>query len=166
MPLKLNGSEIIAVNSGSCDNTLELLNKYEIPTAYCPPGNMYEAINLGFSLINKRWLTYINSDDILNARRVIDFLRIYGQKVEEYDFFCGAISHIDENGLKTCTRTLLDEKLLRRALLNGDPMLPQPGTFFKQSTYESLGGFDTSFRFSADFDFFIRAFQQDCKFYM
>ncbi|MDB4594333.1 glycosyltransferase, partial [Paracoccaceae bacterium] len=159
--LKKAGCKINAVDSGSVDGTLELLKEYEIDTYFCPPGNMYKAVNIGLSHLNCEWLTYINSDDLLHAQNILEFLELNREALIDYDLFCGSIQHIDANGSEICCRRLFDTKLIELAVLNGQPILPQPGTFFRNRIYKELSGFDTHLKFSSDFDFFIRAFNEN-----
>ena len=41
--------------------------------------------------------------------------------------------------------------------------LPQQGTLFRRSLYEAIDGFDEDFRYSADYDFWVRALGSGCR---
>ncbi len=162
-PLREQGCQINAVDSGSDDGTLELLKKYKIKTHYCKPGNMYEAVNLGISKLDTQWISYINSDDLLYKENIINFFKKNSEKINKADILCGNVKYIDFKDKELKVRTLFKPELVRQAILNGQPILPQPGTFFKKNVFEKLQGFDTNFKFSADYDFFIRSFKEDYK---
>ena len=164
--LKDLGCSINAVDSGSIDGTLELLYEYKINTLYYPPGNMYKAVNFGLSALDTEWYTYINSDDILHAQNTIDFFTLNAEEIENSDLFCGSVNYINELGDTICTRKLFNKSFVRLAVLNQQPILAQPGTFFRKSLFDRLGGFDTNFRFSGDFDFFIRAFKSESRLFI
>jgi len=41
---------------------------------------------------------------------------------------------------------------------------PQQGSIFSSKLYKSIGGFDTNYKYSADFDFFLRCSQAETDF--
>lgn len=144
---------VVAVDSGSTDQTLDILKKYNIKTKYAAPGNIYRAINIGLRSVNSVWCTYINSDDLLHLDgypKDIFFSR-------DIDLIYGVINQIDKTNNVIQTVIPPVKCLIRMAIRSGFNLFPQPGTVFKKSAYQRLGHFDENFRYSADFDFFLRA---------
>ena len=85
----------LIVDGGSTDGTLNFCSENHIEYFYLPKGNMYEAINFGLRKLEVKWITYINSDDMLNTKAVLDAIDKYG---EYADIIYGNTSYIDNNG--------------------------------------------------------------------
>lgn len=158
-PLMNIGANIIAVDSGSKDRTLEILNIYQIKHIYCPKGNMYKAVNLGFKMLaTQKWLTYINSDDILCHNNIKDAL----SQNDRFDIIYSSILYFSETRVEY-TYKRLPPWAMKLALMHNLNVFPQPGTLFSQNIYNYLGGFDEKLTIAADHDFFTRAFLGDKK---
>jgi glycosyltransferase involved in cell wall biosynthesis len=152
-PLIHNGAEHIVVDSYSTDNTVGIADRHGAKVIQHPKGNMYEAINAGMAVAKGDWLTYINSDDLLYSDSILDVL----SQVDDSCGLCyGNIDRIDENGRFLFPWRSPPTHLLKYFVPAYSP-IPQQGVLFRRSVFDSLGGFDTSFRFSADYDFFVRA---------
>lgn len=158
-PLMNMGAKIIAVDSGSRDMTLEILNMYQIHHIYCPKGNMYEAVNYGFKILGtQKWLTYINSDDILCHNNIKEALF----QNDTIDIIYSSIVYFSEKKVEY-TYKRLPPWAMKLALMYNLNVFPQPGTLFSQNLYNCLGGFDENLTIAADHDFFTRAFLGDKK---
>lgn len=76
----LEEKEIIIVDGGSSDGTLDLLNKYDQQIDYWisePDNGIYDALNKGIDLANGEWLYFLGSDDKLYDNHVLtDILRL------------------------------------------------------------------------------------------
>ena len=55
--------EIVVVDSGSTDRTLEICRHFGVPVLFDDPNNIYRAINKGLNRADSEWLAYLNSDD-------------------------------------------------------------------------------------------------------
>src|SRR5207244_3580617 len=58
---------VVVVDSDSTDGTLEICDRWRLPVLHAPAGNMYRAVNRGMADLRTRWLTYLNSDDLVYA---------------------------------------------------------------------------------------------------
>ncbi|MGJ8652868.1 MAG: glycosyltransferase [Opitutaceae bacterium] len=152
-PLLDAGAEYLVVDSGSEDGTQAIAEAAGAKVIYCPPGNMYAAINAGLEQATGEWLTYINSDDLLYADTAVEMLENAG---EQDDVLYGNLDYVDE-----VNRFLFYWRSARPSLLNMHMPcycgILQQGVWFHRRVVERLGGFDTTYRFCADYDFFFRA---------
>jgi glycosyltransferase involved in cell wall biosynthesis len=153
---------IVAVDSGSTDGTLDICSRWNVETRYAERGNMYRAVNAGLAGAATDWLTYLNADDTVYARSFAELLAL-AEKTNA-DVVYGDHDFVDDEGrflfsLKSAAPH--DLQPLFGASVMG---LPQPGTLFKRTLYERLGGFSTDFRLTADADFFLRALQSGARF--
>jgi glycosyltransferase involved in cell wall biosynthesis len=153
---------ILVVDSNSKDGTLPILEKYQVKHANYPKGNMYAAINFGLSAGDSEWCTYINSDDIIFPNTFADLLKMAISKRCEVAY--GNIDYIDHEGRFLHSWNSAPVSLIPTAFKSKLSPIPQPGTIFRRPLYHRLGGFNERFKFSADYDFFLRAYQMRAKF--
>jgi len=146
-------AEHIVVDSGSTDETESLAKESGAIWLYHPPGNMYAAINAGLAQATGEWLTYINSDDLLYADAVAEMLDSCPNGI---DLLYGNLDYIDESGRFLFYWRSASERRLKLNLSQYCAVLQQ-GVLFHRRVLERLGGFDETFRFCGDYDFFLRA---------
>lgn len=150
----------IIVDSYSNDTTLEIAKKHNLKVINCPPGNIYEAINMGIKSTNDEWITYINSDDFLDIN-LADEILLLDNKV---DIFSGSIEIINLKNKINYISKCLPKNLFHISYKVGGMPIPQSGTIFSRKLFNKLNGFDTSFKYAADLDFFSRAFLINVKY--
>jgi glycosyltransferase involved in cell wall biosynthesis len=153
--------EHILVDSGSTDGTVELARDAGSQVIYHPRGNMYAAINAGLVNCKGEWMTYINGDDILYVDAINEAL---AHVPADVDVIYGDIDYIDEAGRFLFSWRCPKPQWLP-AFMGSYSAVPQQGTLFRRRVFEKLGGFDTQFRYSADYDFWARALTAGFKFH-
>lgn len=157
---------ILVADSGSNDGTLEICRKQNVRSIYVEPGNLYRAVNRGIEALLRdtdcEYLAYLNSDDWLLAdsyRRLIE--RGAPSKAEvvygNCDYYDG-VGRFIYPFFSAAPEQLMP--LFRMARMG----FAQPASIFRRSLYERLGGFDESFLYKADADFFLRALKGGAKF--
>jgi glycosyltransferase involved in cell wall biosynthesis len=149
------------VDSHSVDRTIGIANKFENKILTCVKGNMYRAINVGVTAGNSEWITYINSDDILFPNA---FSTAIIENHEKYDIIYGNIDYIDNEGRFLHHWKSAEISSFAGLFASNIMPFPQQGTLFRRSLWEKLGGFREQFKYSADFDFFLRAFVSGARF--
>ena len=156
MPFREAGAKVIVVDSYSMDRTRDIAEAYADKILFVPKGNMYAAVNSGVQDIDLTWVTYINSDDMLH------FDAAKGALIHcaDADVIYGNIDFIDEWSRFLSSWRTAPEWALKATFSVGFASQLQPGTLFRKSIWNYLKGFDESFRYAADFDFFYRALQQ------
>lgn len=159
--LTQQGATHVVVDSGSTDSTLEIAQRRNVSVSYCPPGNMYVAVNAGLSGIDLDWLTYLNSDDIIFSDSIMGALNKYGDCA---DIIYGDTDYIDSSGRFLFEKKAPKEKYLSDIFSLGIMPFAQPGTLFRRRVFEQLQGFSLNYRYCSDFDFFLRAFLQNFRF--
>tara|TARA_B110000037_G_C17086006_1_gene491988 strand:+ start:747 stop:1538 length:792 start_codon:yes stop_codon:yes gene_type:complete len=120
--------------------------------------SLYAAINQGTAQRNDwEWMTYINDDDLLSPEidNLIEFLNL---KTNPADIYFGKVHYIDENSTKIAHYPTTRYRTLFSGLFaSGIAPVTQQGTLISRECFNELQGFDTSYKLSADFDFWIRA---------
>ena len=161
LPFRVNSGTHLLVDSGSFDETLSLGLKHGVSSVYCPPGNMYHAINTGIRSTSSIWVTYINSDDLLYHGSIASAFECLS---DDYDVIYGNIDYVDSEG-RFLHHWLSATSQTFGGLFSDSIMpFPQPGAFFRRSLWEKLGGFNECYKYSSDFDFFLRAFLAGARF--
>lgn len=154
------GAEVIVIDGGSSDDTLEQTNRVGIPHAQCP-GNMYDAINAGCRRLTAPWLTWLNADDVLYGDSIC---RHIAAADPTDDVVYGLVDFIDAEGrFLHCWRSAAPRDLLRLYRCGYSPLLQQ-GTAFRRHVFDRLQGFRSGFRLVADADFWWRALEAGASF--
>lgn len=161
LELRQAGASHFVIDGGSTDDTLHKIRLHGVKSFYLAPGNMYAAINHGIRDARSEWVTYINGDDILYSDSVMDALNELGR---DCDVIYGNIDYIDSKGRFLHHFESAESQHFAGLFANGIMPIPQQGTLFRRSLWKNLDGFDCNFKYSADFDFFLRAFKAKARF--
>lgn len=154
LPLKKAGAKIFVVDSFSEDHTLKAAEGYVDKVIQHPKGNMYAAINAGIDQAETEWVSYLNADDIIFPDIIMETLLNVKPDV---DLFYGDVDFIDWNGRFLHSYEFPGPEYIIPLAASHICAISPIGTVFKKSLWEKLNGFDTTFRYSADFDFLLRA---------
>jgi glycosyltransferase involved in cell wall biosynthesis len=150
-----NGTEVILIDGGSTDGSINIINKYKNNFSYWvseKDNGQSDAIIKGFNNSKGEIITWINSDDILclNAAEMV-------VKTAKINNTTKAVFYGDSYIVNMDGR--IQEKLkygkfnyfIARTL---GPTISQPGTFFSKSAYFEIGGLDITLRYGMDLDLF------------
>jgi hypothetical protein len=120
-----------------------------------PNHGLPAAIDLGFQSMPKHisLISWLGDDDLLtpgSLKVASEFLNFNPSSVLVY----GSCEYINENGdLLWLNRSGQFASYLLRF---GPQLLPQPGSLFRRSAYESIGGLNKSLKWAFDLDLMIR----------
>ena len=159
-PVLAAGSQVIVVDGGSTDGTVEAARAAGVTVVH-HDGGMYAALNAGFRQLPCDWLTWINADDVLYCSALWPRLAEAGDAAVTY----GPVDFLDIAGrFVHCWRSARPADLLRLYQAGHSPLLQQ-GTLFRRRVYEDLDGFVEDFRFVGDADFWWRALERGFSFH-
>lgn len=149
--------EYIIVDGASTDNTKEILDKYKdvenIKILIEKDNGQSDAINKGFKLAHGEIVGWINSDDILKQDCVENIVNMYNANKDAAIFY-GDIDFIDENS--NFIKTLKAIDITYNSLLNKNPDVFQPGSFYNREYVEKVGYLDDKIHFTMDYDLWLR----------
>jgi glycosyltransferase involved in cell wall biosynthesis len=149
--------ELIVIDGGSRDGTLEVLQTYAGRLSVLvsePDGGIYDALNKGIQLATGEVVGFLHSDDLFADEHVL--AKVAGAMS---DLGVGAVygdlvyvSKADPDRVVRYWKTgAVTQTKLRRGW-----MPPHPTFYAKRSVYEQFGLFDTNYRIAADYDCMLR----------
>ncbi|MEW5847191.1 MAG: glycosyltransferase family 2 protein [Myxococcota bacterium] len=148
--------ELIVMDGGSTDETVEVLRRYDRHLAYwqsTKDGGQANAINLGFQRARGQVLCWLNSDDMYLPCALTKVMRAIGD-VQRPALVFGGCLHFTEGAVNGFAA--LPDRFERERLTYADDY-DQPSTFWTRALWEQTGPLDESYHFIFDWDWFIRA---------
>ncbi|SRR6266851_1144638 len=149
--------EVIVVDGGSTDGTLEILREFQDNIASLisePDHGVYDALNKGIAKATGDVVSFLHSDDVYDSPSVVSAVM---QRFEDArtDAAYGDLVYVDRTNGTRVIRTWRSGPFSRIDLYTGW-MPPHPAFFMRRARYQEWGAFDTSFRIAGDYDALLR----------
>lgn len=148
--------ELIVIDGGSTDCTLDIINKYaHLITYYVsePDKGQADAINKGFRIAKGDILAWLNSDDMYLPCTLSKVANLIGMS-EEPKLIYGGCLHFYEG--KEGGYGYLPPNFNSERLTYADYII-QPSSFWSKSLWETVGELNESYNYVLDWEWFIRA---------
>ncbi|MEW6037058.1 MAG: glycosyltransferase family 2 protein [Pseudomonadota bacterium] len=153
--------EHVVIDGGSTDGTLEVLEAQRDRLAVLvsePDGGIYDALNKGIARSTGDVIGFLHADDIYAHDGVL--ARVAQAFADSsVGAVYGDLQYVSKDDTSKVIRHWRSASFTPRRLARGW-MPPHPTLYVRRSVYERLGGFDTSYRIAADYDFIVRLFTQ------
>jgi len=151
---KYQNYELIIIDGGSTDGTLDIVKKYKKNINYCltkKDSGIYDAFNKGMAVAKGEYILIVNSDDTL-TKNAFSILNKYDKKYPQLDFFFGAVKKhwgvlYGYNGKK-----------IRYSW--GFYSSHSTGFFIKKKSAKKVGLYNLKYKYHADYDYFYRMIVQ------
>lgn len=148
--------ELIVVDGGSTDNSLEVIKKYETRLSWWvsePDKGQSDAFNKGFAHANGKYLTWLNADDVM-CPGTIERLKDASVRYPECEWFAGGFIWCDpQMRILQCYSAY---PLSRIRYEHGISFVGSPSSFFTKSLLERAGGVDVRFQYTMDTHLWLR----------
>lgn len=154
--------ELIVVDGGSTDNSLEVIKKYETRLSWWvsePDKGQSDAFNKGFAHANGKYLTWLNADDAM-CPGTIERLRNAAMKHPECEWFAGGFIWCDPKMRVLQCYSAYPFSRIRYE--HGISFVGSPSSFFTKNLLERAGGVDARFHYTMDTHLWFR-FYFVCK---
>ena len=159
--------EIIVMDGGSLDGSVDIILKYESHLASWrsqPDGGQSRAIADGFSIATGEVIGWLNSDDVLShgaLKRVAQAVYDAGTKD---GVFYGGYEVIDEGGqVQEVIHGTPTVSWVAKAI---GPSISQPGAFWGRDAYLRVGGLDPLLRYGMDKDLLMKFLLSGVRFFL
>lgn len=162
--------EIIVINDGSTDNSLDILNSFEddrLKIVTVCNGGVSKARNIGIELATKEYITFVDGDDRLGK----NYLETYSKNLESksIDIAIGGLTKIHRNGTHQIVRSSLPigviskkefiDNYVSQLFLNEGILGYVAAKFIRRSILTSNDlRFDTTLRLAEDLDFWAKVY--------
>ena len=151
--------EILVIDGGSTDNTVEILEKYSDKLFYWhskKDKGQADAINQGIKLSSGEIICWINSDDMLLPGTLLDVGKRLCKHTDEAYLIYGAAVTIKQNNGTVISKTQSSIPFNAFQLTYHD-FLVQPSTFWTRKLFQCVGELNIRYSYVLDWEWFIRA---------
>lgn len=149
--------ELVVIDGGSTDGTLEVLNRYAERIAVLvsePDKGIYDALNKGIQRASGDVVGFLHSDDLFADAGVLS--RIAAAFADPgVEAVYGDLLYVRKDNTDQVVRYWRAGDFSRSRLSWGW-MPPHPTFYVRRGVYVRLGGFDMSYRIAADYDCMLR----------
>jgi glycosyltransferase involved in cell wall biosynthesis len=124
--------EVIVVDGGSSDGTIEILRKYDNCIIWLsePDGGQADAVNKGFGLANGRIVGWLNSDDVYFFRDTVRKVVTLFNAHRDVEILYGDVAQISRDG--EVMRLKMWPEYDKRRILRSN-MISQPAVFLRRN---------------------------------
>jgi len=157
----IGGVEIIIIDGGSSDGTINVINEYIRYISYWETGldsGIADAFNRGISQATGEVVAILNSDDYWHRDTLKHVVNAYN-KFPNTDVFYGDLQFLD---------TELDKSYIKKPDIKKMEYrmnIFHPAMFIKLSAYEQVGLYRTDFKYAMDSEWCHRALAKGLTFY-
>lgn len=150
--------ELIIIDGGSTDATIDLLNEYDEHISYWisePDSGIYNAWNKGLAKTNGDWVCFLGADDYLWNSHVLDnMVQSLIELPKDIRVAYGQVMLVNNNreNLHAYGEPWNEVKSRFRQLMS----IPHPGAMHRSSLFQELGRYNESFRIAGDYELLLR----------
>lgn len=152
--------EYIIIDGDSKDLTLELIKttSSRVATIVSEPDlGIYDALNKGLALASGDIIGFLHSDDLLAypdaIKDIVQSMESSGSNAVYAD-----LKYVDRDNTQKTFRHWVSGTF-NLSKLKWGWMPPHPTLYLGSTVYQSVGGFDLSYKICADYDFILRCFR-------
>lgn len=151
--------EHIVIDGGSTDGSVELLEEAGVRFVSDPDRGLSDAVNKGLAMARGDILGWLNADDFY-LPGALACVRDAFEGAPLAPWLVGRCRIVDADDREIRRAVTAYKNALLHAyslpLLLTQNFVPAPSTFVRRWAYDTVGRFDERFRYSMDYDFWLR----------
>lgn len=152
---KYSNWECYIIDGLSNDNTIDIVKKYNKKDSRFKflsekDKGIYDAMNKGWKIASGQWILFLGSDDSLTSPNSLVEIAHYLDN--KYDVVYGNYNIVDTNNKMKNIISLDYHCIFYKVFSNHQAVI------MKRNVIEELGGFNTNYKITADFDLIQRAY--------
>jgi glycosyltransferase involved in cell wall biosynthesis len=157
--------EVLVIDGGSTDRTIEILKKYSNKISYWhskPDKGQADAINQGIHLSSGEVICWLNSDDMYLPGTLLDVGRRFcGRTEQSYLIYGSAITLQQKNGESS---SIVQPGATTNVSFDAFDLtyydyITQPSSFWTRKLWQATGELNINYKYVLDWEWFIRAAQ-------
>ncbi|WP_439183477.1 glycosyltransferase family 2 protein [Carboxylicivirga taeanensis] len=151
--------EYIIIDGQSNDNTPEIIknndDRIDRWVSERDKG-IYDAMNKGLKLASTEWIGFLHADDLFHDEQVVENILAQVDN-SNHNVLYGNLNYVQADAPDKIIRFWKSQPFSLKLLKRGW-MPPHPTVYIRRGLIQQLGGFNTAFRISADYDYMLRLF--------
>ncbi len=156
----IEGVECLVQDGNSTDNTAELVTTFPHARFVSQPdAGIYDALNKGVDALNGDIIGLLHAGDFYPNKGVLAAVQKQFDDNADLVGVYGDLQYVHQKDAARVVRHWKSSVFSRTKLACGW-MPPHPTLFLRKEVYQEIGGFDTRYRISADYDFILRVFDK------
>jgi glycosyltransferase involved in cell wall biosynthesis len=158
---KYSDYEWIVIDGKSSDATVAIAQSFSsAPTRIIsePDAGIYDAMNKSLTLASGEYVYFLNSDDSLYDENVLDRVNRRIEDGPDVDLLYGKVVHVKADG-----KWLRDFSHVKRHNILEEGICHQ-AIFARRKLFQTIGGFNLTFKLNADYDWIIRALYSEARY--
>lgn len=156
------GVEYIVVDGASTDDTLQIVNRYASRISKFvseKDKGIFDAMNKGIGLATGDVVYFLNADDAFaDASVLADITRVFEQDASRTFVYGNVILENEPGGRLSFPASAFKKRSISEFLHNS---FCHQAVFVRRSLFSHLGLFDEKYKYSADYEWIIRAFKRN-----
>lgn len=151
-----NRCELIVVDGGSSDNSVDIIRKYADRISWWISENdrgQSDAFNKGFAHARGRFFTWLNADDVFVKGSLMAFINAV-KRYPECRWFAGSCAYIGADGRFVKGFQTHRFSVLRARFVTVS--VGGPSSFFAADLFDQVGGFDVDLHYTMDTDLWYK----------
>lgn len=160
------GVEVVVMDGGSTDGTLDILRRYGPRIAHWESGRdtgVFNAWNKALDHVTGDWVCFLGADDWYAGSDVM--ARVAAQITEDeaaHDVYYGHMDRHLPGGRISHARERRWSRERRKRFRRG-VMFPHPASFTSRTQFDLVGRFDESFAIAGDFEHLLRILRRGSR---
>jgi glycosyltransferase involved in cell wall biosynthesis len=154
--------EILVLDGGSTDDTVEVLKKYERHLYYWhskADRGQADAINHGMKLSSGEIVCWLNSDDMYLPGALLDIGQRLRGRTDQYHLIYGKTNLVKQVGQKYHAFGCQTACPFNQFMLTYEDFISQPSSFWTRPLWQTVGELNIDYNYLLDWDWYIRASQ-------